>query len=78
MSGHGAYKDRSWLPQPAAETCLQAFLDAALARVPAASAFAGKLLETTGVRVRDIVDSIECPDIAQLGRFQGGRLARRT
>jgi hypothetical protein len=64
---HVDYKDRSWTPQPAAERFFGTILDEALKANPAVAAFAERLLATTAVRLRDIVDHVTLRDTT---RFQ--------
>ncbi len=55
---HLSYAEREWFPQPAAEAALRGWLDDALCRNAAATEFAGRLLEETAIRLRDIVDHV--------------------
>ena len=53
-----ARQDRNWTVQPMAEAALAGWLADALAANPAARAFAARLHEAAGVRLRDIVDHL--------------------
>jgi hypothetical protein len=55
---HMAYRDRSWAPQPDAEAALRDWLAAGLARNAEAAGFAGRLMEGTAIRLRDLVDYV--------------------
>ena len=61
-----ARQDREWRVQPGAEAVLAGWLADALARNPAARAFAARLHEAAGVRMRDIVDHLTVADAARL------------
>ncbi len=52
------YRNREWFPQPQAEAALRAVLGDMLARNAAAGAYATRLLDAAGVRLRDIVDHV--------------------
>jgi len=70
MPDFASYKDRSWDRQPAAEAVFHGTLDALVARNPAAAAFAARLIETTGVRLRDIVDHLALSDPDAIARLE--------
>ena len=63
------YRNREWFPQPAAEAALREVLAGMLAHNAAAGAYAARLLDQAGVRLRDIVDHVMlgAGDLARLG-----------
>lgn len=70
MNSHSAYKDRSWSRQPEAETVYRAILDDMLGRCPDATEYAARLLQATGIRIRDIVDHIATNDDTLVARIE--------
>ncbi|MFO6448333.1 hypothetical protein ACLBKU_14465 [Erythrobacter sp. NE805] len=62
--------DRLWAREPEAEAVLAAFLDDALAGNAPAAAFAGRLLEDTAIRLRDILDHITLAEAAAAAGFE--------
>lgn len=62
--------DRSWTTQPAAAALVHRTLQEALGRVPAAQAFARRLLDDVGVRLVDLLDHLRVPDAASLAAFR--------
>jgi hypothetical protein len=66
------YKDRSWTTQPAAEALLREVLARAMAACPALAAFADRIRDQAGIRLRDILDHLVlspelADDLAQAG-----------
>ncbi len=59
-----------WQVQPGAEALMREVLEDALARSPAAQAFANRLLEACGVRLRDILDHVSVADPALPARLE--------
>lgn len=56
------YKDRSWTTQPDAEAVLKALLARAASANPAITAFATRIHEAAGLRLRDILDHLVVPE----------------
>lgn len=54
--------DRTWTTHPDAEALVQRLLSDALQRTPAARAFADRLGDDLGVRLRDVLDHLVVPD----------------
>jgi hypothetical protein len=61
---HLAYRDRNWAPQPDAEATFRSWLEARVARNPAAAAYAQALHTGTAIRLRDLVDHVTFADPA--------------
>lgn len=69
---HLAYRDRAWTVQPDAEMALAALLGEALAANTALAEWSSRLLEGTGVRLRDILDHIRLPADSAQAMAQAG------
>lgn len=59
---HLSYRDREWLPQPEAEAALRRWLDEGLTLNAAARGFRERLLDSTGIRLRDLLDHVSFRD----------------
>ncbi|WP_430388311.1 hypothetical protein [Blastomonas fulva] len=59
MATHLAHRDRHWDRQPQADAAYRAVLDDLLRQSPPIADFAARLLDATGIRLRDIVDHLE-------------------
>ena len=70
MSAHVNYKDLSWERQPRSEALLRETLGGARAGSADLEAFAKRLLEHAGVRLRDIVDHIIFADEGQISLIE--------
>ena len=70
MPGSQPYKDRTWLPQPEAETVLSDHIETLIQTCPKAKAFRRNLRENCGIRLRDVIDHISFQDRNLIARLE--------
>lgn len=76
MATISRFKDRLWSEQPRAQALLQGVLAEILDRSPSTARLAQRLLDTTAVRLRDIIDHLVIADAGVLAEARAAGWAR--